>query len=124
MYRCELCNVVVPSGTPAEIVVVETRPTEYPSRPKAHKHRVGRKMKHSDDPGGAGYEIAREAKACARCAAEFRRKLATEAEAEAGFAAPAPAPEAPAPEPAPAEPAAPAPATEAAPEADSAPAEA
>lgn len=67
MYRCQLCNAVVPPNTPAHRVVVETRPTEYPSRPKAHSQRVGRKVKHFDDPGGAGYEISKEALACRSC---------------------------------------------------------
>jgi len=49
------------------MVVVESRPTEYPSRPKAHSQRVGRKAKHFDDPGGAGYEIAKEVIACRAC---------------------------------------------------------
>ncbi|HJL49645.1 MAG TPA: hypothetical protein RMG45_27550, partial [Polyangiaceae bacterium LLY-WYZ-15_(1-7)] len=80
MYRCELCNAVQAPRTPAVKVVVETRPAEYPSRPKAHKMRIGRKLKSFDDPGGAGYEIAREAFACPRCAEEF---LAKQAEAEA-----------------------------------------
>ncbi|MBX3251064.1 MAG: hypothetical protein KF901_28055 [Myxococcales bacterium] len=52
-------------------MTVETRAAEYPSRPKAHRMRIARKVKLTDDPGGAGYEIAREARACARCAADF-----------------------------------------------------
>ncbi len=82
MYRCELCNVVVSPGTRANRVVLETRPTEYPSRPKAHKRRVGRKLKFFDDPGGAGFEIAREAIVCRVCYERFEaeRKAAQEAE--------------------------------------------
>ena len=85
MYRCELCNVVVPPGTRANRVVLETRPAEYPSRPKAHKRRVGRKLKFFDDPGGAGFEIAREAVVCRVCYERFEaeRKAEQEAEAEA-----------------------------------------
>lgn len=30
------------------------------------------KTKHFDDPGGAGFEIAREVLACARCAFDYR----------------------------------------------------
>jgi hypothetical protein len=74
MYRCELCKAVQAPRTPCIRVTVETRPTEYPSRPKAHKMRVGRKMKTFDDSGGAGYEIAKEAKACPKCAEEFVAK--------------------------------------------------
>ncbi|MEO0321416.1 MAG: hypothetical protein AAF447_00525 [Myxococcota bacterium] len=76
MYRCELCNVVQPPRTPVVKVTTESRPTEYPSRPKANRLRIGRKMKSFDDPGGAGYEIAKEADACPACAAEFEAKQA------------------------------------------------
>jgi len=76
MYRCELCNTVVPAGTPAHRVVIETRPTEYPSRAKAHAQRVGRKVKSFDDPGGAGYEIAKEAIACRSCAETHSTRVA------------------------------------------------
>lgn len=80
MYRCELCNTVQPPRTRCQKVVTETRPTEYPSRPKAHKMRVGRKAKFMDDSGGAGYEIAKEALACPTCAEEFRAKQEAEEE--------------------------------------------
>lgn len=76
MYRCELCNTIVPAGVRANRVVVETRPAEYPSRPKAHSQRVGRKVKNFDDPGGAGYEIAKEAFACKTCAERHEREQA------------------------------------------------
>jgi hypothetical protein len=61
-------------------VVTERRPAEYPSRGKAQKGRTGRRSKFQDDPGGAGYEIAKEAIACATCAQE---QLAKEAALEA-----------------------------------------
>jgi hypothetical protein len=78
MYRCQLCNTVVAPGVRANRVVVETRPAEYPSRPKAHNQRVGRKVKHFDDPGGAGYEIAKEALACRSCAATHSPRITGE----------------------------------------------
>ncbi len=95
MYRCQLCNVVQPPRTRAIRVTVESRPTEYPSRPKANRLRVGRKWKQFDDPGGAGFEIAKEAVACPTCAAAHEEKrLADEA---AGIYADVPdTPEAPA----------------------------
>ena len=80
MFRCEICNVVSPPGTLARHVILETRPAEYPSRAKAQRQRVGRKLKHSDDPGGAGYEIAREAMACPSCANTYEAKQAQESE--------------------------------------------
>ena len=80
MYRCELCNRVSRPGERASKVVTERRPTEYPSRSKAQRARSGRRSKYQDDPGGAGYEIAKEAIACATCAQE---QLAKEAALEA-----------------------------------------
>ncbi|MDH3622640.1 MAG: hypothetical protein OES69_02825 [Myxococcales bacterium] len=60
---------------------MERRPTEYPSRGKAQRARSGRRAKSHDDPGGAGYEIAREAIACAACAEEQLAKEAAQADA-------------------------------------------
>ncbi len=84
MFRCDMCNVVVTPGTPSHTVVVETRPTEYPSRAKAHRMRVGRKLKTLDDPGGAGYEIAKEARVCGSCAEDHAAKQRALDEAEMG----------------------------------------
>jgi hypothetical protein len=82
MYRCQLCNRVSRPGERATKVVVERRPTEYPSRGKAQRARSGRRSKYQDDPGGAGYEIAKEAMACATCAQEqLAKEAAQEAEA-------------------------------------------
>ena len=87
MFRCEICNAVAAPGTPSQRVVTETRPAEYPSRAKAQRQRVGRKLKHSDDPGGAGYEIAREAIACPSCATAHEAKRAREEDAAADVSA-------------------------------------
>jgi len=81
MYRCEICNKIVEPRTRCQKIVVKTRATEYPSRPKANKLRVGRKNKHFDDPGGAGYEIAKEALACRQCAQEHEVKVRAAEEA-------------------------------------------
>lgn len=78
MYRCELCNTVQPPRSRSVRVTIESRATEYPSRPKANKLRIGRKTKHFDDPGGAGYEIAKEAIACPKCAHTHEAKRAAE----------------------------------------------
>ena len=61
---------------------MERRPTEYPSRGKAQRSRSGRRSKFHDDPGGAGYEIAKEAMACAACAEELLAKEAAAQGAE------------------------------------------
>ena len=82
MYRCQLCNRVSLPGERATKVVIERRPTEYPSRSKAQRARSGRRSRYQDDPGGAGYEIAKEALACAICAQEQLAKEAAAQEAE------------------------------------------
>jgi hypothetical protein len=63
-------------------VVTERRPTEYPSRSKAQRARSGRRSKYQDDPGGAGYEIAKEAIVCPACAQEYAAKEAASFESE------------------------------------------
>ena len=83
MYRCELCNRVSRPGERATKVVTERRPTEYPSRSKAQRSRSGRRSKFHDDPGGAGYEISKEAIACAACAEEQLAKEAATLASEA-----------------------------------------
>lgn len=82
MYRCELCNRVSRPGDRAMKVVIERRPAEYPSRSKAQRARSGRRSKYQDDPGGAGYEIAKEVIACMACAQEQLAKEAADLEAE------------------------------------------
>lgn len=81
MYRCQICNTVSPAATPSHKVTLESRPKEYPSRPKACSMRVGRKLKSFDDPGGSGYEIAKEVMACRSCAEEHAKAQAEAAEA-------------------------------------------
>ncbi|MGB5811883.1 MAG: hypothetical protein WBG86_15195 [Polyangiales bacterium] len=78
MYRCQLCNRVSRPGERATKVVTESRPAEYPSRSKAQRARTGRRSKFHDDPGGAGYQIAKEAMACASCAEEQAAKDAAQ----------------------------------------------
>jgi hypothetical protein len=97
MYRCELSQSVpefkgrkphvVPAGTLAVKVTIRTRPAEYPSRPKANSHRIGRRMKQFDDPGGAGYEIAQEVLSCRACAQEFATLRVTGLDSEPGVEA-------------------------------------
>jgi hypothetical protein len=59
-------------------VVTERRPAEYPSRGKAQRAGSGRRSKFQDDPGGAGYEIAKECIACSTCAQEHLAKEAAQ----------------------------------------------
>ena len=76
MYRCESCRAVVPPGTPAHRVVVETRAKEYPFRtkvnppctPDSRRKRLRKKRdKWHDDEGGDGREIVREQQVCSSC---------------------------------------------------------
>jgi rubredoxin len=71
VYRCELCLASVAPRTPAIRVVLESRPRSYPFRRDAHAYRDKRSgtLKVKDDPGGTGWEIAREALICPACAA-------------------------------------------------------
>ncbi len=83
MYKCELpdhvdeitckqgTKQIQAPGTRAVKIPIKLRATEYPSRPKANKHRIGRKTRLFDDPGGAGYEIAKEVLACPQCAGDW-----------------------------------------------------
>jgi hypothetical protein len=78
MFKCEFCKTSVPAHISVFRIVIETRQRIYP--PRARVHRVierpkkGRsqnkkKAEYTDDPGGRGWEIVREAKACPACAA-------------------------------------------------------
>ena len=72
MYRCEICGVVPAAGVALNYVVTERRAKRYAHRVKAHPVRIKGKKRalRLDDSGGIGWEIVRQAKACARCAEE------------------------------------------------------
>jgi hypothetical protein len=76
MYRCECCGRVVPPRTPCARLVAESRPVVYPYRAKAIpmvvKRDGKRKRVRLADPGGVGWQIARERRACPECAAGDR----------------------------------------------------
>ncbi len=74
MFVCQLCGGVVPPRTPAARVVTRRRAKQYPPRPRAnHFFQLNndgkRRERWTDDPGGVGWEIAREVLACPACAA-------------------------------------------------------
>ncbi len=78
MYRCPLCQCVVPSRTPCHRVVLRRCPKEYPYRPRANVvvvRSAGKKPRreYRDDPGGRGQEIVEEVLACPDCAAGNRQ---------------------------------------------------
>ena len=75
MFRCQLCQCVVPARTPCQYLVVKRRPKEYPYRSRANvfvrTNEAGkRKEQHTDDPGGQGQEIAKEVMICPTCASQ------------------------------------------------------
>lgn len=69
MFRCEGgCGRVPQPGEKPVRVVVETRAKEYPARygePRGYNREVP-----VLDPGGVGWEIAKEINLCPRCAKE------------------------------------------------------
>lgn len=80
MYRCEVCQEVAPPNTPLNRVHAEVRMTTYPFRRKANPVRIpGKKHpKLVDDPGGEGFEIVSELKACPSCFAKIQTLPAEE----------------------------------------------
>ena len=75
MFRCQLCQCIVPARTPSQRLVLNWRRKEYPYRSRANTFirttETGkRKEYHSDDPGGKGQEVAKEVIVCPACAAQ------------------------------------------------------
>ena len=76
MYRCQVCETVVPAGTRTHKVVVQTRAREYAARDDSPQRGGprgrGRNMKKkSYDRGGEGQEIVRELTVCPTCAEQY-----------------------------------------------------
>lgn len=74
MFRCQMCQCVVPPRTPAQHLVLKRRNKEYPYRSSANtlvrtSETGKRKVHHTDDPGGEGQEIVQEVIVCPTCAA-------------------------------------------------------
>lgn len=77
MYRCEACNTVVPPRTPAQKVVLETRPKTYRNLPKPKKAKKRRRdMNDGEGRFSSGTEIVHEALLCGGCAANAVTRLA------------------------------------------------
>ncbi len=74
MFRCQLCQTVVPAGTRTTKIVVATRKKFYSSRGSAPQmggpRFRGRRTEPAKpyDKGGVGTEIVREASVCPDCA--------------------------------------------------------
>jgi hypothetical protein len=73
VYKCQLCQKVVPPGTKAFRIPVEFRLRHYPPKARANRVVSDNKVHYVDDPGGTGYEIAREVTACPDCAANYKK---------------------------------------------------
>lgn len=75
MFRCQLCQRVVPPHTPCQHLVLKRRSKEYPYRSRANSfvrtNDTGkRKEYHTDDPGGKGEEVVQEVIVCPACAVQ------------------------------------------------------
>lgn len=74
MFRCQLCDTVVPKSTRSHRIIVQTRARNYdPRRLKSDEGRkTFRKMrtrgKPNFDKGGVGTEIVQELMVCPQCA--------------------------------------------------------
>lgn len=85
MFRCELCQSVVPAGTRSSKVILVTRDKTYDERGgggfasrggfRKRGPSRGSSPKKDYDKGGEGQEIVREASVCPKCAAEHKRQL-------------------------------------------------
>jgi hypothetical protein len=79
LFRCQICNTVVPAGVRSTRIVVTTRPKVYaargPSRPPARGPRRFLERPPPQDKGGEGREIIRELMVCPKCAAEREASL-------------------------------------------------
>lgn len=79
MFRCQMCETVVPAGTRSTKVVVATRARVYEARGQDPRERRGGRVfrgrrgprkKKPYDKGGQGTEIVRELSVCPSCAVE------------------------------------------------------
>jgi len=59
-FRCDFCKKVQSSRVSQTMLLVKWRKAEYPERRDSENHVF--------DPGGSGWEIEQEARACPDCA--------------------------------------------------------
>lgn len=67
MFICENCNVQIPASVSSYLYTVETRLKTYPKRLEANRHREDGRIKHPNDSGGSGTEIAKQLRVCKSC---------------------------------------------------------
>lgn len=79
MFRCQMCDTIVPAGIRSAKVVVATREKVYEPRGqdprerrggRGFRGRRGPRKKKPYDKGGRGVEIVRELAVCPGCATE------------------------------------------------------
>lgn len=76
MFRCQMCDRVVPAGVRSQRIVIETRAKEYsPRNQKPERRSWGRRgrpvYRRVYDKGGHGHEIVREVSVCPECAEQY-----------------------------------------------------
>lgn len=71
MFRCQFCGTSVAAGVPCSLVVTRRRTVAFPYRERAQRRRIEingrRKNIMLDDPGGTGWQIVTEKRACPYC---------------------------------------------------------
>ena len=76
MFRCQICQAVVPPKTATQKIVVKSRPKEYAARGSDPRERpYGRRFapqpRRPYDKGGEGTEIVQELAVCPECAKKY-----------------------------------------------------
>ena len=83
MYKCQICNCIVPPGVRCCKYVEKTRRKDYPFRHKANPGYISKNglsvkshksRDRANDNGGTGWEIARELNCCPKCLAKIQGK--------------------------------------------------
>jgi hypothetical protein len=72
VYVCGICNKAIGPNTPSFLIPTRIRKRKYPLRTGANKLKDPakpgkRRVVYKNDPGGEGYETAREVRVCAAC---------------------------------------------------------
>lgn len=67
MYNCQVCGKTVGPGVRAFLIVAKRQRWSHPYRPKVNRIKIEDKWELTDDPGGEGYQIKKELRACPDC---------------------------------------------------------
>lgn len=69
MFNCQVCGKTTKEGTKCHLITAKRKMHEHPYRSGANRlkdHETG-KWEYIADPGGRGWQIVRELKACEDC---------------------------------------------------------